>query len=156
MTWYQPWLEPGTPSPGYRDSGRERNSSHDHKKNNTPEIMKRKTEQRKEKEKCVDAGAKLATVKEPCLGNRGTLPHSLPPLPTIGGSVEEVSPHLRGGRVEIHLGKATPVHSTEIRTSISPSSAVWLNTTGALANYATEAGPTFTRAIYRGVKTNHS
>nr|CAD7454842.1 unnamed protein product [Timema tahoe] len=32
------------------------------------------------------------------------------------------------------------VHPTEIRTSISPSSAVWLNTTGALANYATEAG----------------
>nr|CAD7575959.1 unnamed protein product [Timema californicum] len=33
-----------------------------------------------------------------------------------------------------------PVHPTEIRTSISPSSAVELNTTSALANYATEAG----------------
>nr|CAD7585891.1 unnamed protein product [Timema genevievae] len=32
-----------------------------------------------------------------------------------------------------------PVHLTEIRTSISPSLVVWLNTTGALANYATEA-----------------
>nr|CAD7198018.1 unnamed protein product [Timema douglasi] len=32
------------------------------------------------------------------------------------------------------------VHPTEIRTSISPSSAVKLNTTSALANYATEAG----------------
>nr|CAD7258264.1 unnamed protein product [Timema shepardi] len=32
------------------------------------------------------------------------------------------------------------VHPTEIRTSISPSLAVWLNTTNALANYATEAG----------------
>nr|CAD7259228.1 unnamed protein product [Timema shepardi] len=32
-----------------------------------------------------------------------------------------------------------PVHPTEIRTSISPSSAVGLNTTSALANYATEA-----------------
>nr|CAD7599900.1 unnamed protein product [Timema genevievae] len=31
------------------------------------------------------------------------------------------------------------VHPTEIRTSISPSSAVWHNTTDALANYATEA-----------------
>ncbi|CAG2056414.1 unnamed protein product [Timema podura] len=31
-------------------------------------------------------------------------------------------------------------HPTEIRTSISPSSAVGLNTTSALANYATEAG----------------
>nr|CAD7597208.1 unnamed protein product [Timema genevievae] len=36
--------------------------------------------------------------------------------------------------------KPPPVHPTEIRTSISPSSAVELNTTGALANYATEAG----------------
>nr|CAD7441126.1 unnamed protein product [Timema bartmani] len=54
-------------------------------------------------------------------------------------SLEEVDPHLRGGRVENHLGKTTPVHPTEIRTSISPSSVVWLNTTGALANYATEA-----------------
>nr|CAD7599878.1 unnamed protein product [Timema genevievae] len=33
-----------------------------------------------------------------------------------------------------------PVHPTEIRTSISPSSAVELITTSALANYATEAG----------------
>nr|CAD7200623.1 unnamed protein product [Timema douglasi] len=39
------------------------------------------------------------------------------------------------------------VHPTEIRTSISPSSAVELNTTSALANYATEAGgaPKFAR-----------
>nr|CAD7399406.1 unnamed protein product [Timema cristinae] len=54
--------------------------------------------------------------------------------------LEEVNPHLRGGRVENHLGKPPPVHPTEIRTSISPSSAVELNTTSALANYATEAG----------------
>nr|CAD7410186.1 unnamed protein product [Timema poppensis] len=33
------------------------------------------------------------------------------------------------------------IHPTEIRTSISPSSAVELNTTSTLANYATEAGP---------------
>nr|CAD7568102.1 unnamed protein product [Timema californicum] len=38
------------------------------------------------------------------------------------------------------LEKPPPVHPTEIRTSISPSSAVKLNTTSALANYATEAG----------------
>nr|CAD7195022.1 unnamed protein product [Timema douglasi] len=44
------------------------------------------------------------------------------------------------GRVKNLLGKTTPVHPTEIRTSISPSSAVKLNTTSALANYATEAG----------------
>nr|CAD7258144.1 unnamed protein product [Timema shepardi] len=36
--------------------------------------------------------------------------------------------------------KPPPVHPTEIRTSISPSSAVELNTTSALAKYATEAG----------------
>nr|CAD7194308.1 unnamed protein product [Timema douglasi] len=36
--------------------------------------------------------------------------------------------------------KPSPVHPTEIRTSISPYSAVeQLNTTNALANYATEA-----------------
>nr|CAD7409090.1 unnamed protein product [Timema cristinae] len=50
------------------------------------------------------------------------------------------NPHLRGGRVENHLGKTTPSSPTEIRTSISPSSAVELNTTSTLANYATEAG----------------
>nr|CAD7403090.1 unnamed protein product [Timema cristinae] len=84
------------------------------------------------------------------------------------GKVElkEVNPNLRGGRVENHLGKTTPsspdrdlnldlpvlssraqhdkrekplpVHPTEIRTLISPS-AVELNTSSALANYATEA-----------------
>nr|CAD7576414.1 unnamed protein product [Timema californicum] len=52
--------------------------------------------------------------------------------------LEEVNPHLRGGRVENHLGETAPVHPTEIRTSISPSSAVELNTTRTLANYATE------------------
>nr|CAD7200187.1 unnamed protein product [Timema douglasi] len=36
--------------------------------------------------------------------------------------------------------KPPPVHPTEIKTLISPSSAVELNTTSALANYATEAG----------------
>nr|CAD7574921.1 unnamed protein product [Timema californicum] len=42
--------------------------------------------------------------------------------------------------VGIALEKPPPVHPTEIRTSISPSSTVELNTTSALANYATEAG----------------
>nr|CAD7408507.1 unnamed protein product [Timema poppensis] len=55
--------------------------------------------------------------------------------------LEEVNPHLRGGRVENHLGTppSPPIHPTEIRALISPSSAVELNTTSALANYATEA-----------------
>nr|CAD7395796.1 unnamed protein product [Timema poppensis] len=45
--------------------------------------------------------------------------------------LEEVNPHLRVGRVENHLGKTNPVHPTEIRTSISPFSAVELNTESA-------------------------
>nr|CAD7264545.1 unnamed protein product [Timema shepardi] len=36
--------------------------------------------------------------------------------------------------------KPPPVHPTKIRTSISPSSAIELNTTSAFANYVTEAG----------------
>nr|CAD7402454.1 unnamed protein product [Timema cristinae] len=43
--------------------------------------------------------------------------------------LEEVNPHFRGGRVENHLRKPTP--SSPDRTSISPSSAVELNTTSA-------------------------
>nr|CAD7569159.1 unnamed protein product [Timema californicum] len=50
----------------------------------------------------------------------------------------EVNSHLHGGRGENHLGKTTPVHPTEIQTSISPSSVFELYTTIALANYATE------------------
>nr|CAD7194938.1 unnamed protein product [Timema douglasi] len=46
--------------------------------------------------------------------------------------LEEVNPHLRGGRVEKQFReKPPPVHPIEIRTSISPSSAVELNTTSA-------------------------
>nr|CAD7432963.1 unnamed protein product [Timema monikensis] len=41
----------------------------------------------------------------------------------------------------LNISVYCPVHPTEIRTSISPSSAVELNTTSALANYATEANP---------------
>nr|CAD7261829.1 unnamed protein product [Timema shepardi] len=45
------------------------------------------------------------------------------------------------GEIEVRIShKPPPVHPTEIRTLISPSSAVELNTTSALANYATEAG----------------
>nr|CAD7265932.1 unnamed protein product [Timema shepardi] len=44
-----------------------------------------------------------------------------------------------GGYQNNECEKPPPVHLTKIRTSISPSSAVDLNTTSALANYATEA-----------------
>nr|CAD7392740.1 unnamed protein product [Timema cristinae] len=47
------------------------------------------------------------------------------------------------GEIEVRISeKPPPVHPTEIRTLISPSTAVELNTTSALANYATEAGST--------------
>nr|CAD7587860.1 unnamed protein product [Timema genevievae] len=50
------------------------------------------------------------------------------------------SPQLSTKMVPVPLHeKPPPVHPTEIRTSISPSSAVELNTTNALANYAIEA-----------------
>nr|CAD7194233.1 unnamed protein product [Timema douglasi] len=53
--------------------------------------------------------------------------------------------------------KPPPVHPTEIRISISPSSAVELNTTSALANYATEASshrPPFDQTHTRQVPSN--
>nr|CAD7434677.1 unnamed protein product [Timema monikensis] len=56
------------------------------------------------------------------------------------GSPESSPPPL--GEESILQEKPPPVHPTEIRTSISPSSAVELNTTSALANYATEADHT--------------
>nr|CAD7575506.1 unnamed protein product [Timema californicum] len=75
--------------------------------------------------------------------NRPTNPPAYEALfPEMFVELEEVNPHLRGGRVENHLGNSPSVHPTEIQTSISPSSAVELNTTSALANYATEAGIT--------------
>nr|CAD7573681.1 unnamed protein product [Timema californicum] len=46
----------------------------------------------------------------------------------------------RPAQDDVHQEKPPPVHPTEIRSSISPSSAVELNKTSALANYATEAG----------------
>nr|CAD7262314.1 unnamed protein product [Timema shepardi] len=56
--------------------------------------------------------------------------------------LEEVNPHLRGGRVENHLGKITPQFTRprfEPR-SLRPQQSSF-NTTSALANYATEATP---------------
>nr|CAD7587102.1 unnamed protein product [Timema genevievae] len=43
-------------------------------------------------------------------------------------------------QIQGHKEKPPPVHPTEIRTSISPSSMFELNTTSALANYTIEAG----------------
>nr|CAD7570750.1 unnamed protein product [Timema californicum] len=51
--------------------------------------------------------------------------------------------------------KSPPVHPTEILTSISPSSAVELNTTSALANYATEAARALSRSRARSLQCGH-
>nr|CAD7263438.1 unnamed protein product [Timema shepardi] len=70
--------------------------------------------------------------------------------------IDEVNPHLRGGRVENHLGKTTPISPNRDSNPISPSSAVELNTTSALANYATEAEPSqkFCTPLSLGAKEN--
>nr|CAD7588242.1 unnamed protein product [Timema genevievae] len=57
-----------------------------------------------------------------------------------GSVVSQVIIHSDAIVKEAEEEKPPPVHSTEIRTSISPSSGVELNTTSMLANYATEAG----------------
>nr|CAD7194752.1 unnamed protein product [Timema douglasi] len=82
-------------------------------------------------------------VNSQCWWRQGPSNTGLSSSPTIAKRLKEVNPYLCGGRVENHLGTRPPVHPTEIRTSISPSSAVELNTTSALANYATEAGQRF-------------
>nr|CAD7572692.1 unnamed protein product [Timema californicum] len=118
---------------------------------------------------CQYDSARLALSSYPRLSTSGVGVYGTPypstdqnPYPSIGVDssafysplveLEEVNPHLRGGRVENHLGKTTPVHPTEILTSISPFSAVELNTTSALANYATEVSnpnpPIITSTVY--------
>nr|CAD7257652.1 unnamed protein product [Timema shepardi] len=65
--------------------------------------------------------------------------------------LDEFNPHLREGRVENYLGKTLSIHPTEIRASISPSSAVKLNTTSTLANYVTEAGKGIKKMVWRKI-----
>nr|CAD7258437.1 unnamed protein product [Timema shepardi] len=76
-------------------------------------------------------------IEQRCAGRAATTWNTAPPRFRIRKvELEEVNPHLRGGGVENNLGKAPPVHPTEIRTSISPSSAVELNTEATeAANY---------------------
>nr|CAD7195702.1 unnamed protein product [Timema douglasi] len=59
--------------------------------------------------------------------------------PTSGQGTDVRTTWPRLGQARSPQENPTPVHPTEIRTSISPSSAAELNTTSALANYATEA-----------------
>nr|CAD7396374.1 unnamed protein product [Timema poppensis] len=59
--------------------------------------------------------------------------------------LEEVNPHLRGGRVENHLGEKT-VHHNEIRTLISPSSAVELQHDKRVSQLRHRGGITYAHA----------
>nr|CAD7429211.1 unnamed protein product [Timema monikensis] len=65
----------------------------------------------------------------------------------VGNELRESCSGVRRGAVARDTHEARgKVHPTEFRTSFSPSSAVELNTTSALSNYATEAGkPTLSR-----------
>nr|CAD7587481.1 unnamed protein product [Timema genevievae] len=65
----------------------------------------------------------------------------------IGEKTSLISLESRVPKVDPREEKPPPVHLAEIRTSISPSSAVELNTTSALANYATEAEPPPSRHV---------
>nr|CAD7199365.1 unnamed protein product [Timema douglasi] len=58
----------------------------------------------------------------------------------LHGPAQREDEHINEGKWKTILEKPPSVHPTEIRTLISPSSAVELNTTSALVNYATEAG----------------
>nr|CAD7589628.1 unnamed protein product [Timema genevievae] len=60
--------------------------------------------------------------------------HAARSLPALFTPDQTIGPEIR---------ECNDIHPTEIRTSISPSSAVELNTTSALANYTTEAGLQF-------------
>ncbi|CAG2058088.1 unnamed protein product, partial [Timema podura] len=72
------------------------------------------------------------------LKNKDLLTKSCPFYNAVGEFFSEVC--VPGVNVSSDFKMSCPVHPTEIRTSISPSSAVGLNTTSALANYATKAG----------------
>nr|CAD7259012.1 unnamed protein product [Timema shepardi] len=67
-------------------------------------------------------------------------------IAAFGGNPDSVTiSGTSAGGASVHYHYFSPmsrgeIHPTEIRTSISPSSEVELNTTSALANYATEAG----------------
>nr|CAD7441060.1 unnamed protein product [Timema bartmani] len=96
---------------------------------------------------------KIGAVILKCLNKLcpSSLPHSPPGKPSAPTDVREADSRARWNVGSLHwvandgetgVGipeKPLPVHPTEIRTSISPSSAAELNTSSALANYANEA-----------------
>nr|CAD7404421.1 unnamed protein product [Timema cristinae] len=75
---------------------------------------------------------KAARVIAPASRSAYLAPYS---APTVETHPEVTHPNIKWKTIK---EKPPPVHPTEIRTSSSPSSAVELNTTSALANYTTE------------------
>nr|CAD7593542.1 unnamed protein product [Timema genevievae] len=74
----------------------------------------------------------------------------------LANALVVLSPTTEDGEIKVQIlvgKKPPPVHPTEIQTSFSPSLAVGLNTTSALANYATEAGSFPTISSY-GTRRN--
>nr|CAD7599882.1 unnamed protein product [Timema genevievae] len=93
----------------------------------------------------VDLGIDDTCPIPPYQPQRNVTSERVPPESVEKTSFDFLSPviSLPGGALQSWSSvkeKPPPVHLTKIRTSISPSSVVWLNTTGALANYVTEAG----------------
>ncbi|CAG2053489.1 unnamed protein product [Timema podura] len=84
-------------------------------------------------------GRGAGTLSETAADRRVTTPPPVRRRPGYGGDATNDHQE-RKYCLTSHQEKPPPVHPTEIRTSIFPSSAVELNTTSALANYTTEAG----------------
>nr|CAD7445207.1 unnamed protein product [Timema bartmani] len=72
---------------------------------------------------------------------------------TSGSEVIRLNLRVKNQLPSALIEKPPPVHPTEIQTSISPSSAVKLNTTSALANYVTEAGELWAVVNNAGIAT---
>nr|CAD7426037.1 unnamed protein product [Timema monikensis] len=113
-------------------------------KKNTFETFCRNVSQR-----AADVSTAITSNEDPhtaCDKRRCPSHLCLPTKPEIHRAAKNVTMDLKrplGRGLKTPLSREqcfSTVHPTETRTSISPSSAVELNTTSALANYATEAG----------------
>nr|CAD7449029.1 unnamed protein product [Timema bartmani] len=98
-----------------------------------PDWSARATERARLKDRTVGKGVSLVLSDLQMRGKSRVLIPAECTEESGGLNLEEVNPHLRGGRVKNHLGKTTP-SSPDRDTNLD------LNTTSALDNYATEAG----------------
>nr|CAD7411038.1 unnamed protein product [Timema poppensis] len=74
-------------------------------------------------------------------GPRSVIIDTWPNTYTFTKAIAESIIRNKASDLPIAIVRPSQVHPTEIRTSISPSSAVGLNTASVLADYATEVGP---------------